>query len=59
MAEAFKLYVQGRLPRYLWHNCVLRSKWVGVDDLCGANLDMFSAFMRGASEGEIQGRFKG
>ena len=27
--------------------------------LCGANLDIFSAFMRGASEGEIQGRFKG
>ena len=56
MAAAFKLYVcRGTSGTTV--SCVARA--LEFDDLCGANLVIFSTFMRGASEGEIQGRFKG
>src|SRR5258706_15195640 len=37
-------------------SCIARG--LEFDDLCDANLTILSAFVRGAIEGDIQGRFK-
>src|SRR6267154_2276994 len=44
---------------HFWHSVFCVARGLEFDDLCDANLDILLAFVRGASEGEIQGRFKG